>query len=130
MYLLYFDIISKFIKGKKVTSPKGFGKNYFIFASILAHSVQNIIQSLIVKVDYLLEGNSAKETDELNKNDPPLTLLNVLCVAKQKTCHCNCIHKLKTFLSLKRHHFIPRCPYYTTYFAFRRTGVHPPYFIS
>ena len=22
--------------------------------------------------------------------------------------------------------FIPRCPYYTTCFAFRRTGVHPP----
>jgi hypothetical protein len=25
-------------------------------------------------------------------------------------------------------HFIPRCPYYTTFYAFRRTGVHPPLF--
>jgi hypothetical protein len=27
-------------------------------------------------------------------------------------------------------HYIPRCPYYTTYFAFRRTGVHPPFLTS
>ncbi len=39
---------------------------------------------------------------------------------------CNCVFKLKTRLMILLHHYIPRCPYYTTYFAYRRTGVHPP----
>jgi len=43
-----------------------------------------------------------------------------------KVCHCNCYFKLKTKLALLLHHYIPRCPYYTTFYAFRRTGVHPP----
>lgn len=34
--------------------------------------------------------------------------------------------KIKTKLLVSLFKFIPRCPYYTTYFAFRRTGVHPP----
>ncbi|WP_294885819.1 MULTISPECIES: hypothetical protein [unclassified Sulfurimonas] len=43
-----------------------------------------------------------------------------------KPCFCNIFFALKTRISLLINHFIPRCPYYTTYFAFRRTGVHPP----
>ncbi len=43
-----------------------------------------------------------------------------------KPCHCNLFFKRKIRLVLLLNHFIPRCPYYTTYFAFRRTGVHPP----
>ena len=43
-----------------------------------------------------------------------------------KACHCNCYFKLKTRLALLLNHYIPRCPFYCTYFAFRRTGVHPP----
>ena len=46
-----------------------------------------------------------------------------------KACHCNCYFKLKTRLALLLHHYIPRCPYYTTFYAFRRTGVHPPQLI-
>jgi len=41
--------------------------------------------------------------------------------------HCNCYFKRKTRLALLLNHYIPRCPFYCTYFAFRRTGVHPPY---
>lgn len=111
-------------------SPKGFGKKYFMFTSILAHSVQHIIQSTIVKMDCLLVNSCQKEFDEIDDNDPPLELLTTLCIIQQKTSNCNCAHRLKAVLSLKLNHFIPRCPYYTTYFAFRRTGVHPPYFIS
>ncbi|MDX1808918.1 MAG: hypothetical protein R3331_05220 [Sulfurospirillaceae bacterium] len=44
-----------------------------------------------------------------------------------KPCHCNCIFRLKIRLILLLNIFIPRCPYYCTYFAFRRTGVHPPF---
>ncbi|HFQ61944.1 MAG TPA: hypothetical protein ENK39_06550 [Epsilonproteobacteria bacterium] len=43
-----------------------------------------------------------------------------------KACHCNCYFKLKTKLALLLNHYIPRCPFYTTFYAFRRTGVHPP----
>jgi len=46
-----------------------------------------------------------------------------------KACHCNCYFKLKTRLALLLNHYIPRCPFYCTYFAFRRTGVHPPQYI-
>ncbi len=101
--------------------PKGFGKVYFIFVSILAHSIQNNIQSSIVKVNYLLKNNFIQE-------DSPLEPI-LLCDIDKKPCHCNYFYKLKTILILKINHFIPRCPHYTTCFAFRRTGVHPPYFI-
>lgn len=46
-----------------------------------------------------------------------------------KACHCNCYFKLKTRLALLLNHYIPRCPFYTTFYAFRRTGVHPPFTI-
>ncbi len=39
---------------------------------------------------------------------------------------CNCYFNYISNIMLHLHHYIPRCPYYTTYFAFRRTGVHPP----
>ncbi len=110
--------------------PKGFGKRYFTFAAILAYSVQNTMQSLIIKVDYLLKNSFIKENDELDENDPPLNILMALFTVNKKPCNCNCFFKLKTILALKLNHFIPRCQYYTTHFAFRRTGVHPPYFIT
>ncbi|MDX9813637.1 MAG: large repetitive protein [Sulfurimonas sp.] len=44
----------------------------------------------------------------------------------KKPCHCNIFFKHKIRLILLLNHFIPRCPFYTTWFAFRRTGVHPP----
>ncbi|WP_295421766.1 hypothetical protein [Sulfurovum sp.] len=48
---------------------------------------------------------------------------------EQKPCLRNCFYKRKARLVLLLNHFIPRCPYYNTYFAFRRTGVHPPFFL-
>ncbi len=107
-------------------SPKGFGKVYFTFASILAHSVQNDIRFNIIKTQYLIQSYFSNE--EVEEEDPLLES-TPLCDISQKPCHCNYFYKLKTILMLKINHFIPRCPYYTTYFAFRRTGVHPPYFI-
>jgi len=47
-------------------------------------------------------------------------------ILQQRVCLCNCFYKRKARLVLLLNHFIPRCPYYNTYFAFRRTGVHPP----
>ena len=111
-------------------SPKGFGKRYFTFAAVLAYSVQNTGQSLLLKVDYLLKNHFIKEADKINENDPPLDVSLKLLTIHKKPCHCNSFYRLKTFLSLKINHFIPRCQYYTKYFAFRRTGVHPPYPIS
>jgi len=49
-----------------------------------------------------------------------------LFVILKSKCHCNAIFQRKTRLILLLNTFIPRCPYYNTYFAFRRTGVHPP----
>lgn len=109
-------------------SPKGFGKAYFTLASILAHTVETNIQSTIVKIEYLLKNNFFKEESDLEEDDPPLEL-STIPIITTKPCYCNYFYKLKTIAVLKINVFIPRCPYYTTYFAFRRTGVHPPYFI-
>jgi len=46
----------------------------------------------------------------------------------KKPCHCNKIFLCKTRLILLLNHFIPRCAYYNPYFAFRRTGTHPPFY--
>jgi len=46
----------------------------------------------------------------------------------KRACHCNKIFLRKTKLILALNHFIPRCAYYNPYFAFRRTGTHPPLF--
>jgi len=54
--------------------------------------------------------------------------VNVIVMLARKACHCNKIFLRRTKLILALNHFIPRCPYYNTYFAFRRTGVHPPIF--
>lgn len=108
-------------------SPKGFGKNYFSFASVLAYSVQNKIQNLIIKVDYLLQHNAQAKQDEIEEDDPPNDLLLASLILKSsKYCHCNYFYKLKSILLIKINTYFARCPYYTTYFAFRRTGVHPP----
>ena len=47
-----------------------------------------------------------------------------------KPCHCHIIFTIKSKLLVLLNHYIPRCPYYTVCFAFRRTGVHPPLAIS
>lgn len=111
-------------------SPKGFGKKYFTFASILAHSVKKSIESQISKVLSLSEKStkySADNKDEEEQELPPDLLIQTVCIFQAKSsCHCNCLFKLKTKLAILIFHYIPRCPYYTTYFAFRRTGVHPP----
>lgn len=108
-------------------SPKGFGKSYFTLASILAHTVQRKIESQTIKIDHLLANVTPKETTEVDENDPPAELLNLFLVTNAKPCHCKCFYKLRTRIILKINHYIPRCPYYATWFAFRRTGVHPPY---
>lgn len=108
-------------------SPKGFGKKYFTFASILAHSIQNKMQNLIIKAEHTLSNKIFKESDELDENDPPNEVLT-FCIQQNlnKPCHCDCFFKLITQLTVTLFKFIPRCLYYCKFFAFRRTGVHPP----
>ncbi len=109
-------------------APKGFGKNYFTFSAILAYSVQNKLQNQVSSIHSLFVDKSLTSDDNFDENDPPDELLEVLtCTQNQKPSHCDCYFKLKTQLVIHLFHFIPRCPYYTTYFAFRRTGVHPPF---
>ncbi len=107
-------------------SPKGFGKKYFTFASILAHSVQVKLESQVTIAKKTLQYRLSKEIDELDE-DPPELILSTTSIVSNKPCHCDCLFKLKTKLTVSLFKFIPRCPYYTTCFAFRRTGVHPPH---
>ena len=69
--------------------------------------------------------NSSEDCEDLPPDEELLLELssnvNIL-----KPCHCDCVFRLKTQLATNIFKYIPRCPYYSTYFAFRRTGVHPP----
>ncbi len=107
-------------------SPNGFGKKYFTFSAILAYTVQNKLQSQVSSIYSLLHNKIAKEDKELDENDPPCDVLETICILNEKPCYCNGFYKLKTKLILLYNIYIPRCSYYTTYFAFRRTGIHPP----
>jgi len=51
------------------------------------------------------------------------------CELNEKPCLCNLHYLLKTKLAILLNHYIPRCPFYTVCFAFRRTGVHPPFLV-
>jgi len=104
---------------------RGFGKNYFTLSAILAHAVAHKLQAQVVSAQQLLRLHSDKEPSE--EGDPPDELLEISTALQPvKACHCNGYFKRKARLVLMLNHFIPRCPYYTTFYAFRRTGVHPP----
>ena len=106
---------------------RGFGKNYFTLSSILAHSVAPTLLAQVTSARQLLRLHTDKEP--LEDGDPPDELLEAVTVLQPvKPCHCNCYYKRKARLVLLLNHFIPRCPFYTTFYAFRRTGVHPPLF--
>jgi hypothetical protein len=104
--------------------PRGFGKNYFRLSAILAYSVMPKLQS---QVSSAQEHFFAKlSSDAQEEESPPDELLTTTLLQSDKPCHCNCFFKIRIRLILLLNHFIPRCPYYTVCFAFRRSGVHPP----
>jgi len=107
-------------------SPRGFGKNYFSFSAMLAYSVQNSLDANVSSIYSLLSNRLSYEGEEVDEDDPPLELLETTCFTTDRPCRCNCFYRLKTKIATFLYHYIPRCPYYCTYFAFRRSGVHPP----
>ena len=109
--------------------PRGFGKHYFKLSAILAYSASVSLRAKESRIKRR-ECNIRKfsETSEKEICDPPELSLPHTPIVTTTPCHCNCFFKRKARLVLLLNHFIPRCPYYNTYFAFRRTGVHPPLF--
>ncbi|MDD3007808.1 MAG: hypothetical protein RBR70_10795 [Arcobacter sp.] len=109
----------------------GFGKKYFTLSSIQAHSVAPKLHSIVTSSkNYLNKKLSISSEKDEEEESPPNLQENLLSVflENKKPCHCDCVFKRRTALVVALFKFIPRCPYYTTYFAFRRTGVHPPIF--
>ena len=110
-------------------SLRGFGKKYFTLSSILAYAVSQTLHNNVLRLkNYELFKILTSSKDE--EDTPPDEELNVLACSlfQSKPCHCDCYFKRKTKLAVKLFKFIPRCPFYCTFFAFRRTGVHPPTF--
>lgn len=106
---------------------KGFGKKYFTLASIQAHSSALSLHrtTAAFKSFFILNIKTSSYKDE----EIPILeeLLQQSCLLQSNTpCHCDCFFKRKTALAVRLFKYIPRCPYYCTFFAFRRTGVHPP----
>ena len=106
--------------------PLGFGKSYFTLSAILAYSVQTRLQSQVASAYSIINSKLSFEENELDDVDDPPHLLELPLILNAKPCYCNLFFKLKTRLSLLINIFIPRCPFYCKYFAFRRSGVHPP----
>lgn len=109
---------------------KGFGKKYFTLASIQAHSTAPKLHAIFTAINHSINeklkisSNNNDEDDELSIQLEQSLLSCTLL--SNKPCHCDCVFKKIAALAVKLFKFIPRCPYYTTYFAFRRTGIHPP----
>ncbi|RXJ68878.1 hypothetical protein CRV08_05420 [Halarcobacter ebronensis] len=110
---------------------KGFRKNYFSFSAMIAYSTAKSLGDSEVRSKKAARYSQFYLENEDDEAPPFKELLLVDCaiLKPSKPCHCDCFFKLKTKLAVHIFKFIPRCPYYTTYFAFRRTGVHPPLFI-
>ena len=108
---------------------KGFGKKYFSLCSIQAHSVAPKLHGTITSLSHHLHTKTLSSLEEEKEEESPPTLQDTLlfCLLQsKKPCHCDGLFKRKTALAISLFKFIPRCPYYDTFFAFRRTGVHPP----
>ena len=110
----------------------GFDKNFFTLCSIQAYSVAPKLHSIITSYkNHINTKLSSSNKDEIDEEESPPNLQESLLscfIQKRKPCHCDCVFKRKTALAINLFRFIPRCPYYNTFFAFRRTGVHPPIF--
>lgn len=107
-------------------APRGFGKRYFTFASIQAHSVAPAQSGLRVCLEaYALILHRDRESDE----EPPEEPLDALaCFASDKPCHCDCYFRRRTLLTLRACRKTSACNCNCRFYSFRRTGVHPPSF--
>ncbi|KIM03951.1 MAG: hypothetical protein KN64_09500 [Sulfurovum sp. AS07-7] len=106
---------------------RGFGKRYFRFASIIAYSTASKLHANEIASKQIFSKCSIGVQDDEIDDDPPIELEFLL--ENTKVCRCAKSYKQSVRLTLLLNHFIPRCPYYTTWYAFRRTGTHPPFFI-
>jgi hypothetical protein len=102
----------------------GFRKNYFTLASIQAFSIAPVLHAQKTAYEQTLMNTTLQYSSE--EEDPPEDELLAMEPQNSKPCYCSQYFTYFTRLALLLNHFIPRCPYYTTYYAFRRTGVHPP----
>ncbi len=109
----------------------GFGKKYFTLSSIQAYTLATKLHSVITSFENHITKKLSKISNQ-EEQEESCTLLEeslLSCFLQNKRpCHCDCVFKSKTALAVVLFKFIPRCPYYNTFFAFRRTGVHPPIF--
>ena len=110
----------------------GFGKKYFTLCSIQAFAVAPKLHSIITSYkNHLNTKLSLSSEDKKEEEESSVSLEETLvsCFLQNKRpSHCDYLYKIKAALAVSLFKFIPRCPYYDTFFAFRRTGVHPPIF--
>lgn len=107
----------------------GFGKKYFTLCSIQAYALASKLHSSLTSFENHIDKKLLKSSKEEQEEEPSCLLEEALLscfVQNSRPCHCDCVFKSKTALAVTLFKFIPRCPYYDTFFAFRRTGVHPP----
>ncbi len=106
---------------------KGFGKDYFSFSALTMYSTAKKISDISIISKIVSFNNSSLSQDNEDAPTEEGLLLELSTqLNKVRPCHCDCVFRLKTKLATHIFKYIPRCPFYTTYFAFRRTGVHPP----
>jgi len=97
-------------------------ERFTVNKSINNNFVSSAINSFMKKTIFIENLNN--EINELVED------VSKTAFIKNVICHCDCVFKSKTALAIFLFHFIPRCQYYCAFFAFRRTGTHPPYFFK
>lgn len=107
---------------------RGLGKNYFTLTSILAYSVTPRLHAQATLFDTLVHRPVSHHQQEEESPPDAMLLLTLSTQQEKKACHCNRFFRKIIRLILLLNHFIPRCAYYDKYFAFRRSGAHPPFF--
>ncbi len=109
--------------------PKGFKGKYFNLNAIQAYSSALKLAKQKSRTLLFQTLHHPKEQDGSIEDPPPDEALLTLpfITIKKPVRRCNCYFDHLTRLKLHTFFYIPRCPYYNTYFAFRRSGVHPPF---
>ncbi|MDR0408650.1 MAG: hypothetical protein LBH45_07040 [Campylobacteraceae bacterium] len=103
--------------------PKGFGKKYFTLSSIQAHSCAVKLHSKLVSIRPFF-AKTAKEPS--GKNDPPTEYGELLDCMDLHYC-CSFFPKYTQKVSKPKKAF---CKTHNCYYGFRRSGIHPPKFLS
>lgn len=113
--------------------PRGFGKKgYFSLSSIQASVSETKTKRQHARLLHTTRLYADTCTHEEVEDDPPplldTTLLGIISY-RPRLCKCSRLFASRAHSAIKRAKKRRKCNCHSRYFSFRRTGVHPPFFL-